>query len=68
MPQARKIWPNSYLTRTLLLRMRFSIKMQYKSVKPVILDTQEDHGLKPASANSSQHPISKKAFTKKYGW
>jgi hypothetical protein len=30
MPHARKIWPRSYMTRTLLIRMRFSIKMQGK--------------------------------------
>jgi hypothetical protein len=34
---------------------------------PIILATQEDHGSKPAWANSLQDPISVKTFTKKHG-
>jgi hypothetical protein len=34
----------------------------------VIVAIQEDHGLKPAQANSSRDPLSKKSITQKKGW
>jgi hypothetical protein len=41
---------------------------RYWWLMPVILATQEDRSLKPAQANSSRDPVSKKPFTKKGWW
>jgi hypothetical protein len=61
------------LLLVLLLALQVSLYMAFSSGRlslntPVILDTQEDHGSKPAQANSSQDPILKKKKITKKGW